>query len=359
MLQQVARRGPVARILSDPQAEQYEVPRVLRPDPAKARRGYALRDLFVNLGGVGALVIGDVARDDLEQEHAEGVDVDLLVVVFVIELRRHEFGRAEDTQRLILLADGRTKAKVPDPQIPRRPVDENIIALQIAMYDGRVLRVQILQPLEYLYRPPLEDLPPYELDLLHEALQRPRAQNFRDEDDPFRLAVDPAPVKADDVGMVQAFQEADLVHDAHALGLGNAGQSHDVPRHLDPLDGVVGPVHVLVRARPELFLEAYVTLGGRLFDDFGLYVGGDVLLVLVVVIVVVVRLGFFVRCARQFGNDVLGGVYPLPVRTLGLGTARPAKGRSRAVVRGGRRRVLQRRLLPRRPGGPRRCLHAV
>mmetsp|Transcript_41851 Transcript_41851/g.87871 ORF Transcript_41851/g.87871 Transcript_41851/m.87871 type:complete len:289 (+) Transcript_41851:3719-4585(+) len=159
------------------------------------------------------------------------------------------------------------------------------------MYNRRILRMQILQPLQYLYRPPLENLPPNQLHLLHETLERPAAQYLRHEDDPLRLPIHPRSVKADDVRVMQPFQQPDLVHDPHPLGLGHSPQLHDVPRHLDPLDGVVRAIDILVGSRAELLLEANVPFGRGLFDDFGLDVGGDLLLVVVRLVVVVDGLG--------------------------------------------------------------------
>ena len=49
-----------------------------------------MENLLVYLGGRSALMKGREARDHFQGGHSKGVDVDLLVVVQVIELRGHE-----------------------------------------------------------------------------------------------------------------------------------------------------------------------------------------------------------------------------------------------------------------------------
>ena len=85
-------------------------------------------DFFVDLGRSEALGVGVLAGGHLEHAHAEGVDVDGLVVVLLVHLGRHELGRADDRlgERAVLQ---RGQAQVADLDAARRPRDEDVVAL--------------------------------------------------------------------------------------------------------------------------------------------------------------------------------------------------------------------------------------
>ena len=128
--------------------------------------------------------------------------------------------------------------------------------------------MEVLQAVEYLYQPPPEDFPPYELHLLQERLERTRAQYLCDEYDALCLAVDPRPVERYDVGVVKPIEQSYLVDYVRTLGLWHTKELHNVPRHLDALDGVVRAEHDLERAAPELLLEVSLKRMYRLVWDF-------------------------------------------------------------------------------------------
>ena len=158
-------------------------------------------DFFVDLGRSEALGVGVLAGGHLEHAHAEGVDVDGLVVVLLVHLGRHELGRADDRlgERAVLQ---RGQAQVADLDAARRPRDEDVVALwhqtkettktnqrtpfffvfssaaarnvsrahlEIAVDDGGRARVQKVEALEDLPAPRLEH---FQVDLF-EAPQVP------------------------------------------------------------------------------------------------------------------------------------------------------------------------------------------
>lgn len=51
------------------------------------------------------------------------------------------------------------QTQVSDTDVAGRAVDENIVALQVAVNDGRVLRVQVVHPSKYLASPALDHSP--------------------------------------------------------------------------------------------------------------------------------------------------------------------------------------------------------
>ena len=68
----------------------------------------------------------------------------LLVVTFVVELRRHELGRAKNRKRLgAVVFDCGGKAKVPNAKVARGSIDEDVITLQVAVNHGGILRVEV------------------------------------------------------------------------------------------------------------------------------------------------------------------------------------------------------------------------
>ena len=85
-------------------------------------------DFLVDLSGALALVVGVLAGGHLEHAHAERVDVDALVVVLLVHLRRHELGRAYHRlgERAVL---ERGQAQVADLDAARRARYEYVVAL--------------------------------------------------------------------------------------------------------------------------------------------------------------------------------------------------------------------------------------
>lgn len=65
--------------------------------------------------------------------------------------------RTEDTLGRRLVLDERSKAQVADLDDARAAVDKDIIALEVAVDNGRVVTVQVHQALQHLPGPALED----------------------------------------------------------------------------------------------------------------------------------------------------------------------------------------------------------
>ena len=85
-------------------------------------------DFLVDLSGSFTLVVRVLTGGHFQHAHAEGVDIDALVVVLFVHLGRHELGRADDRlgERAILQ---RGQAQIADLDAARRPRDEDVVAL--------------------------------------------------------------------------------------------------------------------------------------------------------------------------------------------------------------------------------------
>jgi len=206
---QELRRGrshvpPVLVFVSE--AEQHELSRVAALKARQDLGRFPARNFLVYLGGILALAVRDFLREDLQHTHTERVHVDLLVVrAFFVHVWGHEFRCSKHAEYTPVSVHGR-QAEVADSQVAGRPVYENILALQVAVDNGRLLRVQVREAVQDLDGPPLRDLPSDNLDLRDEALQRPGRQNLGNEVDFLPLSVHPRSVEADDVVMMQPFQ---------------------------------------------------------------------------------------------------------------------------------------------------------
>ena len=133
--QQLRCRGPLPIVVL--QALLDEAARLLVEDLLERRRLGALGDLPIDLRGVEALRVGVLRGDHLEDAHPEGVDVHLLVVTLIVQLRRHELGRAKHGLGLYMsLAHERGEAEVANLDFGVVAVDENVVALQIAVDDS-------------------------------------------------------------------------------------------------------------------------------------------------------------------------------------------------------------------------------
>lgn len=92
-----------------------------------------------------------------QDTHAEGIDIDLLVVFFVVELWGHELGGAEDRGDVCPVADD-SKSEVTNFELSVVAVDEYIVTLEIAVNDGWVVGVEVDKSLKDLATPGLEHL---------------------------------------------------------------------------------------------------------------------------------------------------------------------------------------------------------
>ena len=104
---------------------------------------------------------------------------------------------------------GGGEAEVADLELARVGDDEDVVAVDVAVDDGRLLPVEEGEALEHLAEPALDD-PPAEhgdgLDELHERSVVVVVHQLRDEDDAARLLVVPRGVEGDDVRVVQLYR---------------------------------------------------------------------------------------------------------------------------------------------------------
>lgn len=82
------------------------------PNLGHGGRGSAPPYIAVYHGDAVQLAVGDLQGDHLEHAHTEGVDVDLLRVDPLVELRRHVFRRPKNRIRNMVLSHDRGKAQV-------------------------------------------------------------------------------------------------------------------------------------------------------------------------------------------------------------------------------------------------------
>ena len=109
------------------------------------------------MDGVGALAVGVIEGDHLEDAHAEGVDVGELVVGLLVHLGSHELRRAYAASAVAAAAGGgeaeRSEAEVADLDLPLVAVDEDVVALEVAVDGGRRVCVEVGEPVEDLCAP--------------------------------------------------------------------------------------------------------------------------------------------------------------------------------------------------------------
>ena len=103
-------------------------------DPREGPRQLLGGDFSVDLCRRFALVVRQRLRDHLQHAHAEGVDIDLAVVVLVIELWGHELGGAQ-CRAHIRAVHRSGEAEIADSYLARVRVDEDIVALQVPVED--------------------------------------------------------------------------------------------------------------------------------------------------------------------------------------------------------------------------------
>lgn len=93
-----------------------------------------------------------------QQAHPERVDVDAVVVVLVVQLGRHELRRSQHRLRRRPRAQQRREAEVADLDDALAAVDEDVVALEVAVDDRRGVAVQVDEAAENLPGPALQDL---------------------------------------------------------------------------------------------------------------------------------------------------------------------------------------------------------
>lgn len=109
------------------------------------------------------------ASGHFKQTHAKSVNIDALIILLGVHLWSHELRRTNDTLGKRALFE-RSQAQVTDLHLSRLASHEQVVALEIAMDDGRRSRVQVGQALQDLRGEVLNHLEPFRFVLLLEPL---------------------------------------------------------------------------------------------------------------------------------------------------------------------------------------------
>ena len=134
------------------EAQLHEEAHLAVLDAAEHVRLLPRADALPYLRCVAALLERVLLGGHLQHAHAEGVHVHRLAVVLVVQLGRHELGRAQHRLH-VGGVPGDGEAEVADAHLTRRAVDEDVVALQVAVDDGRRVGVQVVQGRQYLAAP--------------------------------------------------------------------------------------------------------------------------------------------------------------------------------------------------------------
>ena len=146
----------------------------------------------------------------LQEAHAERVDVHPVVVILFIQFGRHELGRAQHRLRRGARAEERREPQVADFHHPLGPVDEHVVALQVAVDDGRRVAVEVDEAAQDLPRPPFEHFDVDVLVPLAVLAQRAAGEQLRDEVDGLGAVVEPGVVERHDVAVFELFEDPDF-----------------------------------------------------------------------------------------------------------------------------------------------------
>ena len=121
-------------------------------DSLQYERSDALTDTPPYLRRVVALLERILLRHHLQHAHAERVHVDRLVVVLLVQLGRDELRRTQHTLNHCSVT-GAGQTEVTQPHLTRAAVHEYVIALEVAVDDGRRQVVEIVQRMQQLTTP--------------------------------------------------------------------------------------------------------------------------------------------------------------------------------------------------------------
>lgn len=195
-----------------------------------------------------------------EDTHAKGVNVDLLVIALVVQLWGHELGSAEDRRDVGTVADN-GETEVANLELSVVAVDKDVVALEVAVDDGRVVGVEIDESLENLAAPRFEDLGlERALEGLFEVLlQCAGRHELGHKDDTFASVggfSGPGGVEVDDVLVANGLQDFDLGEDFLGLFLGEMVDAELVPCDLDTFFLIKSPVDMLVSTLAENLVAA-------------------------------------------------------------------------------------------------------
>ena len=121
-----------------------------------------------------------------QDTHAKGIDIDLLVILFIVELGGHELGSTENRGDVGAVANN-SEAEVTNLELTIVAVDKDVVALKVTVDDGRAVGMEIGESLEDLSAPGLYDFGlECALERLFEILlQGTRGHELGDKDDAF------------------------------------------------------------------------------------------------------------------------------------------------------------------------------
>ena len=92
-----------------------------------------------------------------QDTHAKSIDIDLLVVLFLIEFGGHELGRTQYRGNMGLMPND-SKTEVTNLELTIVAIDKDVVAFQVAVNNGWVLGMQIGEAEEDLSTPGPDDL---------------------------------------------------------------------------------------------------------------------------------------------------------------------------------------------------------
>ena len=84
--------------------------------------------------------------------HAECIDVHALSVVLLVQFGSNELWRAQDTLHHRRMPSSR-QSEVAQPHLARTAIHKDVVALQVAVDDGRGQVVQVVQSVQQLTAP--------------------------------------------------------------------------------------------------------------------------------------------------------------------------------------------------------------
>mmetsp|Transcript_17782 Transcript_17782/g.53545 ORF Transcript_17782/g.53545 Transcript_17782/m.53545 type:complete len:298 (+) Transcript_17782:4301-5194(+) len=261
MLQKCTR--PRTLILG-PDADRNEVCKLPTWHLSQALRPNPQGDLLVDLGCIAALGVRVFQGGQLQQAHPVRVHIHPVVVLLVIQFGRHELRGPQDRLRRGSCAQQSSKAQIANLHHTLAAVDEYVVALQVAVNDGRAVAVQIHQPTQDLPCPAFQHIIINEFVPFAVLAQGARSEQLSDEVDAVVLGVQPGVVETHDIFVLQLLEHPDLREQAISLLLA-VHQLHNsdlVPSDFCALLLIEPLVNCFERSTAQNLCKATISAGG-------------------------------------------------------------------------------------------------